>query len=974
MSIENWSQVKEHFQAALELAPEKRAAYLDQACAADPSVRAEVESLLRSHEEAGELLETPALHLAETNEEEKDFRLGTQIGPYQLIARIGQGGMGTVYRAVRIDDHYLKQVAIKVLRAGFNSEQHVRRFKNERQIMASMDHPNITRLLDGGTTKEGLPYFVMEYIEGKRIDEYCDERNLTTMERLRLFRKVCSAVQYAHQHLVVHRDLKPANILITEAGVPQLLDFGIAKLLDPELFLQTAELTAPLSKPMTPEYASPEQIRGEPITTVSDVYSLGVLLYRLLTGHAPYRVDGRQLYKWTQAITETEPEKPSVVIHKAEEETGLSGEIVKLTPQLVSHRRGEQPEALRRTLSGDLDNIVLKALRKEPSRRYVSVEQFSEDIALHIRGLPILARTDTFRYRTGKFVRRHKRGVAAAVLVLLTLLAGVATTGWQAHVARAEEARAERRFNDVHELANSLIFDMDDAIADLPGSTPARKILVSNSVKYLDTLAQEAKGDRALQSDLAAAYQKLGDVQGNPFRGNIGDTQGALQSYRKAVNIRETLAAADAKNQEAKYALAVSYRLFGRLLVTTGDLSGGLQYARKAQATMEGVTIGAAENPKFLDELENAYELVGDIQGGNGQSANLGDIAGALENHGRALAIAEMLRKKHPDDIGMRRAVAIYDIKMADDLIRTDERAGALKNYRAALEIYKTFDPNSTSVRRESSFLQARIGDMLAADGDAAGSVAAYRIAVSAAESLAAADPQNALARQDIAEDYVSLGRVLLTAGDPKESFALTAKGTAMLEKEVALDPKNVDITRTLALVYVWNGEALLAQHRPAEALKVLRKGAALFESLAASDANDIDLRLSIVATHAEIGNVLLAMGSSAAAQDEFQKALSQLKASAASKPPNLAALYSVASLYSGLGQAASPRNPAALTTGQQIAAWTQARSWFQKSAAAWQQIRNPGKLTPSGFRAGDPKAAEEGLANAEAALLVLRR
>jgi len=341
MTVGNWHQLKELFHAAVDLPAEDRAGFLDRTCS-DASLRAEVESLLASHQKAGELLETHAFHLPSIRGEggdEEHAWVGNLVGPYRLIAKIGQGGMGTVYRAIRIDDHYLKQVAIKLLRPGLGNEYYSRRFKNERQIMASLDHPNIARLLDGGATAQGLPYFVLEYIEGSPIDRYCDSRQLSTVERLNLFRSVCSAVQYAHQHLVVHRDLKPANILITNDGVPKLLDFGIAKLLDPELFLQTAELTATAVKPMTPEYASPEQVRGEPITTASDVYSLGVLLYRLLTGHAPYRLRGQSLSEMSRTISETEPLRPSLAIDRIEEDTRAGGEPVTLTPEFVSSVR-----------------------------------------------------------------------------------------------------------------------------------------------------------------------------------------------------------------------------------------------------------------------------------------------------------------------------------------------------------------------------------------------------------------------------------------------------------------------------------------------------------------------------------------------------------------------------------------------------------------------------------------------------------
>jgi eukaryotic-like serine/threonine-protein kinase len=520
MTPEQWLQVREVFHAVVELPTDQRSSYLDQVCSSKPSLRQEVESLLDSHEDAGDLLETPVRIDSPLDHDEHDPWVGKNIGPYQTIARIGQGGMGAVYRAVRIDDHYLKQVAIKLVRTGLGTGHYLRRFKNERQIMASLDHPNIARLLDGGATQDGLPYLVMEYIEGEEIDKYCDAHRLDTLARLRIFRQVCSAVQYAHQNLVVHRDLKPGNILVMADRTPKLLDFGIAKLLDPELFFQTLDPVGTVLRAMTPEYASPEQVRGEMVTTATDVYSLGVILYRLLTGHAPYWVDGRDPVVMARQIAETEPEKPSLVIDRVEE-VATNGETRLVTPERLCEVRNERHAILRRRLAGDLDNIVLKALRKEPARRYASAEQLSEDIQRYLDGLPILARADTFHYRTGKFIKRHKASVGAAAMVFLTLVAGLFFTIREARIAEAQRARAERRFNDVRKLARDLMLDVHDSIQYLPGATPARKLIIQDALEYLDSLAKEASGDSSLQRELAMAYEKVGDVQGWDVRSNL---------------------------------------------------------------------------------------------------------------------------------------------------------------------------------------------------------------------------------------------------------------------------------------------------------------------------------------------------------------------------------------------------------------------------------------------------------------------
>ena len=333
--------------------------------------------------------------------------------------------MAVVYLAERADDQYRKRVAIKMLRPGTNKDEILRRFRNERQALASLDHPGIVRLLDGGSTEEGLPYLIMEYVEGVRIDEYCDTHRLSITERLHLFCAVCLAVQYAHETLVIHRDLKPSNILVTQEGVVRLLDFGIAKVLNPQWSPETP-LTRTGWRLMTPEYASPEQVRGAPVTKATDIYSLGVLLYELLTGHRPHRVGHNSTLQMVRRHHLEEPEKPSVAVDRIDEKVSPDDSTRTLiTPQLVAEARDLRPEELTRSLRGDLDTIVMKAIRLEPEHRYASAEEFSKDIERHLSGLPIQARKPTVLYRAGKFVRRHAESLTTAILIL-AVAAGLA--------------------------------------------------------------------------------------------------------------------------------------------------------------------------------------------------------------------------------------------------------------------------------------------------------------------------------------------------------------------------------------------------------------------------------------------------------------------------------------------------------------------------------------------------------------------
>jgi serine/threonine protein kinase/tetratricopeptide (TPR) repeat protein len=422
---EQWDRVKELFALALERDPGERSGFLHQACGDDDSLRTEIESLLSSFDGAATFLEDcPAADLMSA---QASALVGRRIGAYRVIRECGHGGMAVVYLAERADDQYRKRVAIKMLKPGTNRDEILRRFRIERQALAALDHPSIVRLLDCGSTEEGLPYLIMDFVEGLPIDEYCDAHRFSITERLHLFRAVCLAVQYAHETLVIHRDLKPSNILITKEGVVRLLDFGIAKVLSPQ-WSPDATRTRTDWRPMTPEYASPEQALGGPVTNATDIYSLGVLLYELLTGRRPYRVRPDSPLEIERFVRDEEPDKPSAAVNRIDEEESHDGSTRTITPHLVGEARAIPPDELPRRLRGDLDTIVMKAIRKEPEHRYASAEEFSNDIERHLSGMPIQARKPTLLYRSGKFVHRHTESLATAILIL-AVAAGLGAWG-----------------------------------------------------------------------------------------------------------------------------------------------------------------------------------------------------------------------------------------------------------------------------------------------------------------------------------------------------------------------------------------------------------------------------------------------------------------------------------------------------------------------------------------------------------------
>lgn len=751
MNPERWQQVRAVLDRALAASPEERSVVLGSGCSGDSELRAEVESLLRSNDDAGSVfLKKPAFEL-QTPGPAENTRAGDRVGVYRVIEQIGHGGMGEVYRAERADGQYQKQVAIKFVRAGFDTAAIFERFRNERQVLASLDHPNIARLLDGGTTEKGNPYVVMELIEGSPIDQYCQLHKLNLSERLRLFQQVASAVQYAHQRLVIHRDIKPGNILVTEEGTPKLLDFGIAKILDPAAVSQETVMN-----PMTPEYASPEQIRGEPITTASDVYSLGVVLYQLLTGRTPYPRSTQAQHEIARAICEFEPPRPSSVILKSRTDR-LPG------PQPASTGK-ESPAKLRRLLRGDLDTIILRAMHKDPQRRYASAERFSEDIKRHLEGRAVTARRDSWRYRAGKFVIRHKIGVAATLVVVLAVAVGVAATIREARIAAANERRAVQRFNDVRKLANSLMFELHDSIRDLPGSTPARKLLVSRALEYLDSLSAEGRTDASLLRELSAGYERIGDVQGQARQANLGDPTGAAVSYRKALAIRESLAAANPNDLEVRRQLAPNYGKLSDLLLSAGDSKSGIEYSEKALELARAIS--QDKNGTAADQERFATCL---LDYGSKQVFTRIDRKNGLDNLRTGSAHLEQILAQDTHNQRVRRTLGLAYGRLATFMAEDDAgRTEAMALYKKAIAVKQPLveaDPNNIEVQRLITYDKFELGDLLVDMKQKAAGLEQYKAVLSEFERYAKTDLQNAQFQQDVGQVRQHMGEVLASQG-----------------------------------------------------------------------------------------------------------------------------------------------------------------------------------------------------------------
>jgi len=770
----NWQAVKDLFFEALERAPSQRDEFLLEACRGDEQLRAEVLSLLAAHEDSdtGDFITDPAalLGLKDAGRAPHPSWIGRRLGGYRVVEELGHGGMSEVYRAVRDDDEFQKEVAVKVLRSGYDIDVLLQRFSIERQILATLDHPNIARLLDAGSTGEKLPYILMEYVKGKPIDEYCRDRRLSVRERLELFRKLCDAVQYVHQHLMVHGDLKCSNILVTDDGTLKLLDFGIAQLLGPKPGI-AADSKTPTLVALTPEYASPEQVRGQPITTSSDVYSLGVLLYRLLSGISPYRLltgsGGGFTSELARQICDHEPFRPSVAAR-------LSGD--------------NQFEKHWHALVGDLDSIVMLALRKEPAKRYASVDPLRADIDRYLDGHPVTARGSSVGYHFAKFVGRHRASSAVAALFVLALVGGIVATTQQMRIAEKERARAERHFESVRKLADTFMFDVHGAIETLPGSTPARQLLVANSLTYLHALAAESAGERGLQRDLATAYEKVADVQGGFHSANLGDPAGAMDSYRKALEIRTALAASDASDLEVQRDLIRTHGKLGEMLTGAGDEAGALDHTRKALAIAQKLASGPEATSADRRSVASGLLSVG------WQVAKTTDLEGGLAQMKRAAELYSQLLKETPGEVAVSRLLSLTHSRIGEVLLAsTDRYAEARDHYERSLDLVMRMmavDPQNTRLLKIDGWARMGIAEAMLRQGSPR---PALQHQMHAARNFGAqleADPKNETARFDAAYALGEAVDSLIVMGDYATAEKTSRKAIDILEHSgVAADP-----------------------------------------------------------------------------------------------------------------------------------------------------------------------------------------
>jgi len=783
-------RLRELFDQAIELGAEQRAEFVERVCAGDAELRRGLLALLDADSSAAghDGWNRNALdHVKSAAPSAEDEAIGECIGPYRIVELIGRGGMGRVYRAVRADAQFEKSVALKRIQAGFDTRQIVERFRAERQILARLEHPNIARLIDGGMDNDSLPYFVMEYVEGEQPLAYCERRGAGIRERLEIFRQICAAVHYAHQQLVIHRDLKPGNILIAPGGAVKLLDFGVAKVFtqdesDPTL----TELDARI---LTPRYASPEQIAGEPVGTASDIYSLGVVIYELLTGQSPYGKTQRTGREMMAAVCLENPKPPSSV---------------------------------RRELRGDLDAILLKALRKKPAERYASADQFSEDIDRYLAGRPVRARRGAFSYVAGKFLRRNWLATAAAAIAMASLVGGLVTATLARH-------RAERRFEQLRKLSHAVVFDYHDSIETLPGSTPVRRRMVKDALGYLDSLAAEAP-DPSLERELIDSYVRVSQDQGNSYYLNLGDTADALVSARKAVALAKDLLKRDA-SPTARETAAAAWANEGDIEYGTGDLdAAALRYANSI-ALSDSVMRDQPDNAANLTALATTLRHAGDLSGGPG-IANLGRTADALRLYRRAGQVADKLAQLQPAEWNARKARYSAALKVASVETITGRLADGERDMRRAFEMI---------------------------------------------QAIAAANPGNTHDQVEIASVSTRLGALLTGDGRPNEALPLLEQAVAILKKAQFQDPQTTLYGHFLALGQIESARALRGVKQLPRAAERDRAAIDTAERLRRIAPGETEFRVDAARAHQDMAETLLASNGGKEAMEEAKRAAAML-------------------------------------------------------------------------------------------------
>ncbi len=748
-------QLESLFHQALTVPAAELPLWLDAHCPADGELRAELAEMLEAR------IAMQASGAALAAREEAPIPTGS-FGAYRAVSLLGRGGTSAVYLAERADGQFTQTVALKILAAHLAGAGFLRRFEVERQLLASLNHHHITRLLDGGVSAAGEPFLITEYVDGEPLDRYCDRLKLPLEERLRIFLQVCDAVEHAHRNLIVHRDLKPANILVNTEGAVKLLDFGTAALLAAD-----SRVTVTRLRMLTPRYASPEQLRGERLNIATDIFSLGIVFYELLTGAWPFGDPESVIGELQRATQGTGPAQPSTVVT---EESA--------TARALPHRQ------LRRILKGDLSSIAFKALEHDPAQRYAGVRQFAADIENFLAARPVLARPQTGLYRAGKFIRRRWATVLAATVFTLGLSAATL-------IARQEARIAQERYSQMRSLTTTLLFDLKDAINDVPGSTAAQQILVTRVVKSLDSLSGQSARDPKLRLDLAEAYRQLGELQGSPYGQNLGDTTGALVNLAKARSLLHAPLQLRPNDVPTLHAATLVER-------TTGEVYFGTSQTREAVAHVTAATEFAEAALRFSNafpdriEAAVAHQVLGDLYGQPG-TGSLGQPEPAAVHYRRTIELDQAMVRQDPQLWRAVRGIAITRMKLGD-LSRVTDPEAALAEFRQALEIMDSLPPverdRPANSRLRAQFVR-KVGSALVDLQQWREALQTLNPGLAVFEQAFAADPGDARAQYDLFIMLQNFEDIYERSGEIAQALPVAHRIVAILEAMLRKQPNN---------------------------------------------------------------------------------------------------------------------------------------------------------------------------------------
>lgn len=753
---EQWKEISLFLDQGLDLSPEERTEWLRSLSEKDAKLASVVQALLdeeRQVEGKGFLERSPFQAGREL--------AGEKVGSYRLVSQIGQGGMGSVWLAERSDGRFERKAAVKFVNIALTGRVTEERFKREGSILGRLTHPNIAELLDAGITSDGVPYLILEYIDGKAIDQYCDRQKLTVEARIKLFGDVLSAVAEAHANLIVHRDIKPSNVLVRNDGQVKLLDFGIAKLLAQDDNATVTMLTGEAGGPMTPMFAAPEQVTSGTVTTATDIYALGVMLFILLTGQHPAGTGAYSPAGLVKAIVEDEAPRASVLA---------------LSSGSATENRSSTPDKLSRQLRGDLDTILSKALKKNPQERCASVTALADDLRRYLKHEPISVRPDTFAYRTVKFVRRNRVVFALATVAMAAILVGSGVAVYQARIA-------QRRFQEVRKLAHTFVFDLHDEVAKLDGSTKAREMMVQTGLQYLDNLAKNAGSDLELQKEIAAGYMKIGDAQGFPTQPNLGRTEDALASYRKAGEIYERLAR---KDDAYLPDLAAFYRNYAGLFRFSDHPERARELYESAIQTFDRLRSRQQLTPEQEVLYARAWCNVGDVD----EEADKYSEAWTEFEHCNELAHAQLNRKKDQYSLEMVSQSEERVGTAAQELGHLREALQAFDQQEAALRELLAAEPLNPKLHRNLALMyqfRARVyfSESYPDYGDSKRGLENFQLYLQTAQQMLNRDPNNVAARLSVALAMLKVSHCLQPS-DPPAAIRLARDSLQMLDPMIA--------------------------------------------------------------------------------------------------------------------------------------------------------------------------------------------